>query len=99
MGIYLGPSPRHAKSVSLVMNPSNGLISPQFHIQHDKFFETINRKVPKVKAPWKTLAGFRGKTMLPKEPVITRMEAEDNDDNSTHSLRDEVIREMEQKKE
>ena len=37
LGIYLGPALRHAKTISLVMNPSNVLISPQFHVKHDEF--------------------------------------------------------------
>ena len=47
----------HAKSVSLFMNPSNGLVSPQFHVTHDEFFETIDRRDKEPMAPWKTLAG------------------------------------------
>jgi hypothetical protein len=42
LGIYLGPSPRHARSVSLVLNLNTGLVSPQFHVKHDEFFETID---------------------------------------------------------
>ena len=41
LGINLGFSPRHARSVSLVLNPETGLVSPQFHVKHDEFFETI----------------------------------------------------------
>ena len=58
LGIYLGPSPRHARSVSLIMNPSNGLVSPQFHISHNEFFDTINRTSREPTAPWKSLAGI-----------------------------------------
>jgi hypothetical protein len=64
LGMYLGPSPRHARSVSLVLNPSTGLISPQYHINHDEFFETIDRTSRELPAPWKLLAGFRGRTGL-----------------------------------
>ena len=42
VGINLGPSPKHASTVSLVLNPTTGLISPQFHVKHDDFFETIS---------------------------------------------------------
>ena len=41
LGINLGFSPRHAKSVSLVLNPETGLLSPQFHVRHDEFFDAI----------------------------------------------------------
>lgn len=56
MGVNLGPSPRHAKTVSLVLSLQTGLVSPQFHIQHDEFFESIDRDMPQAKAPWRTLA-------------------------------------------
>ena len=42
VGINLGPSPKHASTVSLVLNPTTGLVSPQFHVKHDDFFETIS---------------------------------------------------------
>eukprot|EP00957_Ditylum_brightwellii_P169335 12888710-Ditylum_brightwellii.AAC.1 len=32
LGIYLGPSPRHARNVSLVLSMETGLVSPQFHM-------------------------------------------------------------------
>ena len=44
MGINLGPSPRHARSVALVLSISTGLVSPQYHVKFDEFFETIDRK-------------------------------------------------------
>lgn len=41
LGINLGPSPRHAGSDNLVMSLTTGLVSPQFHVQFDDFFETV----------------------------------------------------------
>ena len=35
LGINLGLSPRHARSVSLVLNIETGLTSPQFRLKHD----------------------------------------------------------------
>ena len=57
LGLYLGNSPRHARSVSLVLNIQTGRVSPQFHVQHDEFFETIvlNDRTP---SKWKRVAGF-----------------------------------------
>ena len=40
-GIYLGHSPCHAGSVSLILNLSTGLISPQFHVIYDDEFTTV----------------------------------------------------------
>ena len=36
--VYLGPSPNHARSVALVLNPCTGHMSPQFHVKFDDFF-------------------------------------------------------------
>jgi hypothetical protein len=35
LGINMGPSPRHAINVSLVLNLTTGLSSPQFHVKND----------------------------------------------------------------
>ena len=41
MGINLGKSPHHAKSVYLVLSLTTGLVSPQYHIKMDDKFETL----------------------------------------------------------
>ena len=41
VGIYLGQSPQHARSVGLVLNLETGLVSPQFHIKFDSTFQTL----------------------------------------------------------
>ena len=62
LGIYLGPSPNHSRSISLILNPRTGHTSPQYHIKHDDFFETVNpKKTTNFDAPppeWKYLARF-----------------------------------------
>ena len=61
LGVYLGPSPNHARSVALVLNPCMGHVSPQFHIKFDNFFETVQDKSTDLDAPdpeWKYLSGF-----------------------------------------
>ena len=60
MGVYLGMSSQHARSVALVLNLETGHVSPQFHVKFDSKFETIARKggtaVPKSK--WQKLCYF-----------------------------------------
>ena len=60
LGIYLGPSPHHAGSVSLVLNITTGNASPQFHVGHDNFSETTryNRSNARAKSNWKNLSGI-----------------------------------------
>ena len=56
LGLYLGPSPQHARNVPLVLNLHSGLVSPQFHVVHDPTFTTI--KNDNTKYFWSTKAGF-----------------------------------------
>ncbi len=39
--VYLRHSPFHARSVALVYNPSNGHVSPQYHVVFDDEFTTV----------------------------------------------------------
>jgi hypothetical protein len=64
-GIYLGFSPLHARSVALVLNPTTGYVSPQFHIVFDPTFATVSGKDGNI-APyslWQARCGFK------KDPV------------------------------
>ena len=64
LGVYLGPSPNHAGSVALVLNPRTGHVSPQFHVKFDDFFETVQAKSTDLDTPgpaWKYLSGFAAK--------------------------------------
>ena len=64
LGINLGPSPRHARSVSLILNLDTGMVSPQYHITHDEFFETINIEDKSNIANWIKLTGFKSKKVI-----------------------------------
>ena len=61
LGLYLGPSPNHSWSMSLVLNPRTGHMSLQFHMKHDVFFETIDGRHHNYDAPaatWKELSSL-----------------------------------------
>ena len=61
LGVYLGPSPNHAHSIALVLNPCTGHVSPQFHVKFDDFFETVQDQLTDLDAPdleWKYLSSF-----------------------------------------
>lgn len=68
LGIYLGESPRHARSVSLVLNTTTGLVSPQYHVKHDDFFETTNTAISNAASIWQTIAGFTNDQVKLPEP-------------------------------
>jgi hypothetical protein len=59
LGVNLGPSPRHARNVSMVLNLNTGLVSPQFHVKHDEFFETITSSNRSGRAAWIVLSKFK----------------------------------------
>ena len=44
-----------------MLNTNTGLVSPQFHVTYDDFFETVRPSAqnPIVKSQWQALAGFR----------------------------------------
>jgi pullulanase/glycogen debranching enzyme len=66
VGINLGISPTHARSVALVLSLKTGLVSPQFHVKHDDLFETTGYKVWRFELPasrWQALAGFKKGTI------------------------------------
>ncbi|KAL7575276.1 hypothetical protein ACA910_001801 [Epithemia clementina (nom. ined.)] len=61
MGVYLGPSPNHSRSVHLVLNPRTAHVSPQFHVRHDDFFETVQVRATDFDSPkpeWRYLSGL-----------------------------------------
>ena len=64
LGVYLGPSPNHACSIALVLNPQTGHVSPQFHTKFDDFFEMVQDKSTDLNVPdpkWQYLSGFATK--------------------------------------
>ena len=75
LGIYLGPSPNHSRSISLILNPRTGHTSPQYHVKHDDFFETVHpSKATNFDAPnpeWKYLA-----RLLHRKRPVQRTEEE-----------------------
>jgi hypothetical protein len=61
VGLYIGPSPSHARKVSLVLSLETGLVFPQFHVQHHDFFETVSPKAgnPTILSHLQKLPGIR----------------------------------------
>jgi hypothetical protein len=69
VGINIGISPTHARSVSLVvLSLKTGLASPQFHVKHDDLFETMDTRAGRFSLPrskWQGLAGLTNKVAIP----------------------------------
>jgi hypothetical protein len=69
IGMYLGNSPIHARSVALVLNLETGLVSPQFHIRFDDLFETASTL--NLNIQWHKRTGFFKPTGTPTtEPPV-----------------------------
>jgi Reverse transcriptase (RNA-dependent DNA polymerase) len=62
IGLYLGPLPRHARSVALVLNLATGLVSPQYHLRHDNYFETMKDRANHPSIQWLHKSHFKGNT-------------------------------------
>ena len=79
LGVYLRPSPSHARSVALVLNLCTGHVSPQFHVKFDDFFEMVQDKPTDLDAPepeWKYLSGFavwKGQSKTEVKGVMDRL--------------------------
>jgi hypothetical protein len=70
VGIYLGPSPRHSRSVAMVLSLTTGLVSPQFHVVFDDHYQTVRTQRPGslfYKSEWQALAGFELEPETPKK--------------------------------
>ena len=65
IGIYLGMSPKHAHSVSLVLSLRIRLVWPQFHLSFNDLFKTMITKLEAVFLPellWQEKIYFRALT-------------------------------------
>jgi hypothetical protein len=60
VGIFLGQSPQHARTVALVLDLNTGLISPQFHVKMDPTFQTMRTSFEDqpIKSMWMEKCGF-----------------------------------------
>ncbi|CAJ1936825.1 unnamed protein product, partial [Cylindrotheca closterium] len=60
VGIYLGPSPQHSRSIALVLNLTTGRVGPEFHVYMDSKFHSVKNSTrqerPEVK--WMEAAYF-----------------------------------------
>ena len=61
MGIYLGPSPQHARTIGLVLSLETGLVSPQFHLLVDSKFQSVRKSLgaSPVGSQWQVKCHFK----------------------------------------
>jgi hypothetical protein len=89
VAINLGFSPRHARSVALVLSLVTGYVSPQFHMTFDDFFETVQEKGALPKSRWQFLSRFVTETGKPTTdaPAPTVRHQGDTTRNARESTR------------
>ena len=68
VGLYLGPSPKHSRSVALVLNVETGLVSPQYHVRFDNLFETVKEIDRRTHYLWQQKCHFVRKPPQPRQP-------------------------------
>jgi len=81
IGVYLGRSPQHARSVALVLNLETGRVSPQFHVQFDPSFHTVKESFEGKPPPslWQSVCGFEKKVRKPDKAQRPRNEVKFQD--------------------
>ena len=89
VGVYLGPSPQHARPVALVLSLTTGLASPKFHVTIDDSFQTmrnaLNTAHPKLL--WQVKSKFiQGNTQdTPQQGMRTQTHPAEGDPQRTSS--------------
>ena len=79
VGMYLGQSPAHSRSVALVLNLVTGLVSPQYHVVYDDMFETVDTMCESGMIRWQEATHFReGKKSQPRRNPMLEEEKEQN---------------------
>ncbi len=61
VGINLGISNQHARSIVLVLNLTTGHVSPQFHVKFDPKFQTVRESLGNLapQSEWQVEWGFK----------------------------------------
>jgi hypothetical protein len=73
LGLYLGTSPIHLRSIVLVLNLDTGLASPQFHVAFDDLFETVQSKSGNPRQSlWQQVTGFTAPQAAPLQRPIEK---------------------------
>jgi hypothetical protein len=86
LAFHLGSSPRHARSVTLViLSLVTRYVSPQFHVKYDDLFETVQETKALPQSKWQQLAGFVTQTGAPLKELTSAAGANTKSHLATHS--------------
>ena len=96
VGIYLGQSPQHARTVALVLSIETGLTSPQFHIKVDSTFQTMRKSFGEQlpKSLWQEKCQFtKSKSIAPVEMATEPAQEAEGGSEHTHESSRQRLRE------
>jgi hypothetical protein len=90
MGINLGVSNQHARSIVLVLNLATGHVSPQFHVKFDPKFQSVRESLGNSAPPseWQVECGFKSRKRTEAKKLKPRKEGRKEDHLQTQ--REEV---------
>jgi hypothetical protein len=90
MGINLGISNQHARSIVLVLNLTTGHVSPQFHVKFDPKFQTVRESLGNLapQSDWQVECGFKPRKRNERKKTMSRNEGAKEDHLQTQ--REEV---------
>jgi hypothetical protein len=90
MGINLGISNQHARSIALVLNLRTGHVSPQFHDKFDPKFQTVRESLGNSapQSEWQVECGFKPRKRNERKKMELRKEVTKEDHLQTQ--REEV---------
>ena len=86
MGLYLGMSMVHARSVALVLSLTTGHVSPQFHLKFDTHFDTV-RAIALPHTTWQTACYFQSPRRLFTNPAQCQREKRRHRQTSARTTR------------
>ena len=96
LGIYLGPSPHHARLVGLILNNHTGHASPQFHVKYDDHFQTTPISSNITPSPtWIQTTGFGTPSSKSNTIILENFPSHtENEGVNTSTLNNEFIKKI-----
>jgi hypothetical protein len=94
VGINLGISNQHARSIVLVLNLTTGHVSPQFHVKFNPKFQTVRESLGNLapQSEWQVECGFKPRRRNEKKKSMPRIEEakEDHIPTQREEVEDQV---------
>ena len=94
IGVYIGRSPQHACSVSLILNLQTGLVLPQYHVKLDPSFQTVRKQLGAypTESLWQEKCGFEESSSdtTPGTPAAAELSPQQTTDHQQAPLQEKM---------